>query len=87
MCHMETYMGGRRKEVKEGVKNESSAQDDQLVKLRTKYLYKILTHEYNVQKDYVLQKVDEFHKIPSKQRSQMLAIAMEEIHRRLDDLS
>ncbi|CAI9286057.1 unnamed protein product [Lactuca saligna] len=70
-----------------GFKNESSAQDDQLVKLRTKYLYKILTHEYNVQKDYVLQKVDEFHKIPSKQRSQMLAIAKEEIHRRLDVLS
>ena len=87
MRHMETYMGGSMNEFKAGFKNESSAQDDQLVKLRTKYLYKILTHEYNVQKDYVLQKVDEFHKIPSKQRSQMLAIAKEEIHRRLDDLS
>nr|KAJ0212728.1 hypothetical protein LSAT_V11C400161590 [Lactuca sativa] len=86
MRHMETYMGGSMNEFKAGFKNESSAQDDQLVKLRTKYLYKILTHEYNVQKDYVLQKVDEFHKIPSKQRSQMLAIAKEEIHRRLDDL-
>ncbi|CAI9293446.1 unnamed protein product [Lactuca saligna] len=70
-----------------GFKNESSAQDDQLVKLRTKYLYKIITHEYNVKKDYVLQKVDEFHTIPSRQRSQLLAIAKEEIHRRLDDLS
>ncbi|CAI9266059.1 unnamed protein product [Lactuca saligna] len=87
MRHMETYMGGSMNEFKAGFKNESSAQDDQLVKLRTKYLYKILTHEYNVQKDYVLQKVDEFHKIPSKQRSQMLAIAKEEIHRRLDVLS
>ncbi|CAI9286185.1 unnamed protein product [Lactuca saligna] len=87
MRHMETYMGGSMNEFKVGFKNESSAQDDQLVKLRTKYLYKILTHEYNVQKDYVLQKVDEFHKIPSKQRSQMLAIAKEEIHRRLDVLS
>nr|KAJ0218872.1 hypothetical protein LSAT_V11C300124030 [Lactuca sativa] len=87
MRHMETYMGGGMNEFKDGFKNESSAQDDQLVKLRTKYLYKILTHEYNVQKDYVLQKVDEFHKIPSKQRSQMLAIAKEEIHRRLDVLS
>nr|KAJ0228084.1 hypothetical protein LSAT_V11C100007160 [Lactuca sativa] len=87
MRHMETYMGGSMKEFKAGFKNESSAQDDQLVKLRTKYLYKIVTHEYNVQKDYVLQKVDEFHKIPSRQRSQLLAIAKEEIHRRLDDLS
>ncbi|CAI9297950.1 unnamed protein product [Lactuca saligna] len=66
MRHMETYMGGRMNEFKVMFKNESSAQDDQLVKLRTKYLYKIITHEYNVQKDYVLQKVDEFHKIPSR---------------------
>ncbi|CAI9304389.1 unnamed protein product [Lactuca saligna] len=87
MRHMETYMGGSMNEFKAGFKNESSAQDDQLVKLRTKYLYKILTHEYNVQKDYVLQKVNEFYKIPSKQRSQLLAIAKEENHRRLDDLS
>ncbi|CAI9297561.1 unnamed protein product [Lactuca saligna] len=87
MRHMETYMGGSMNEFKVGFKNESSAQDDQLVKLRTKYLYKIITHEYNVQKDYVLQKVDEFHKIPSRQRSQLLAIAKEEIYRRLDDLS
>ncbi|CAI9285833.1 unnamed protein product [Lactuca saligna] len=87
MRHMETYMGGSMNEFKVGFKNEASAQDDQLVKLRTKYLYKIPTHEYNMQKDYVLQKVDEFHKIPSKQRSQLLAIAKEEIHRRLDDLS
>ncbi|CAI9290907.1 unnamed protein product [Lactuca saligna] len=54
MCHMETYMGGSMNEFKVGFKNESSAQDDQLVKLRTMYLYKIVTHEYNVQKDYVL---------------------------------
>ncbi|CAI9262025.1 unnamed protein product [Lactuca saligna] len=87
MRHMETYMGGSMNEFKVGFKNESSSQDDQLVKLRTKYLYKIITHEYNVQKDYVLRKVNEFHKIPSKQRSQLLAIAKEEIHRRLDDLS
>ncbi|CAI9263510.1 unnamed protein product [Lactuca saligna] len=87
MHHMETYMGGSMNEFKARFKNESSAQDDQLVKLRTKYLYKIITHEYNVRKDYVLQKVDEFHKIPSRQRSQLLAIAKEEIHRRLHDLS
>nr|KAJ0218877.1 hypothetical protein LSAT_V11C300140660 [Lactuca sativa] len=87
MRHMETYMGGSMNEFKVGFKNESSAQDDQLVKLRTKYLYKIVTHEYNVQKDYVLQKVDEFHKIPSRQRSQLLAIAKKQIHTRLDDFS
>ncbi|CAH1420619.1 unnamed protein product [Lactuca virosa] len=87
MRHMETYMGGSMNEFKVGFKNESSAQDDQLVKLRTKYLYKIITHEYNVQKDYVLQKVDEFHKIPSRQRSELLAIAKEQIHTRLDDFS
>ncbi|CAI9261236.1 unnamed protein product [Lactuca saligna] len=87
MRHMETYMGGSMNKFKVGFKKESSAQDDQLVKLRTKYLYKIITHEYNVQKDYVLQKVDEFHKIHSRQHSQLLAIAKEEIHRRLDDLS
>nr|KAJ0218106.1 hypothetical protein LSAT_V11C300150680 [Lactuca sativa] len=85
MRHMETHMGGSMNEFKVGFKNESSAQDDQLVKLRTKYLYKIVTHEYNVQKDYMLQKVDEFHKIPSRQRSQLLAIAKEQIHTRLDD--
>nr|KAJ0227372.1 hypothetical protein LSAT_V11C100031940 [Lactuca sativa] len=71
MRHMETYMGGSMNEFKVGFKNESSAQDDQLVKLRT---------------DYVLQKVDEFHKIPLRHRSQLLAIAKEEIHKRLDDL-
>nr|KAJ0192361.1 hypothetical protein LSAT_V11C800426010 [Lactuca sativa] len=87
MRHMETYMGGSMNEFKVGFKNESSAQDDQLVKLRTKYLYKIITHEYIVQKDYVLQKVDEFHKIPSRQRSELLAIAKEKIHTRLDDFS
>ncbi|CAI9296535.1 unnamed protein product [Lactuca saligna] len=38
MRHMETYMGGSMNEFKAGFKNESSAQDDQLVKLRTKYL-------------------------------------------------
>nr|KAJ0209832.1 hypothetical protein LSAT_V11C400163580 [Lactuca sativa] len=38
MRHMETYMGGSMNEFKAGFKNESSAQDDQLVKLSTKYL-------------------------------------------------
>nr|KAJ0193703.1 hypothetical protein LSAT_V11C800420220 [Lactuca sativa] len=87
MRHMETYMGGSMNEFKVGFKNESPAQDDQLAKLRTKYLYKIITREYNVHKDYVLQKVDKFHKIPARQRSKLLSITKEQIHTRLDDFS
>ncbi|CAH1425974.1 unnamed protein product [Lactuca virosa] len=85
--HMETYMGGSMNEFKVGFKNKSLAKDDQLAKLRTKYLYKIITQEYNVHKDVVLQKVDQFHKIPSRQRSEMLSIAKEQIHTILDDFS
>ncbi|CAH1421787.1 unnamed protein product [Lactuca virosa] len=87
MRHMETYMGGSMNEFKVGFKNESSAQDDQLAKLRTKYVYKMINHEYNVHKDAVLQKVDQFHKIPSRQRTEMLSIAKEQIHKRFDDFS
>ncbi|CAI9297816.1 unnamed protein product [Lactuca saligna] len=87
MRRMETYMGGSMNEFKVGFKKESPAQDDQLAKLRTKYLYKIITREYNVHKDYVLQMVDEFHKIPARQRSELLSIAKEQIHTRLDDFS
>ncbi|CAH1445865.1 unnamed protein product [Lactuca virosa] len=88
MRYMETYMSGSMNEFKVGFKNEFPAQDDQLAKLRTKYLYKIITHEYNVHKDSVLQKVDQFHKIPSRQRSELVSIiAKEQIHTRLDDFS
>nr|KAJ0184851.1 hypothetical protein LSAT_V11C900484990 [Lactuca sativa] len=87
MRHMETYMSGSMNEFKVGFKNKSPAQDDQLSKLRKKYLYKIITHEYNVHKDYVLQKVNEFYKFSARQRSELLSIAKEQIHTRLSDFS
>lgn len=78
MRHMETYMGPKK--FRTGFKKESKEQQNQLEKLRVKYLTKILSNEHNVYKEFVKAAAAEFQTIAPRKRGAIRAAAAKNIH-------
>jgi Ulp1 family protease len=86
MRHMEVYMGEEGKDWKAGfVKEEDKEQNEQIKDLRKKYAAKILLHDLNEAKEYVIQDMKDYMKLPGYDRRKMQLTSKNRIQKRLKD--
>ncbi|KAM0046589.1 putative Ulp1 protease family catalytic domain, papain-like cysteine peptidase superfamily [Helianthus debilis subsp. tardiflorus] len=72
MRHMETYMGEDANKYHCGfAKEESGLQKKQIEDLRRKYTTKILLHDANENKPYVVSLVSNFQELPAKEKQKL----------------
>lgn len=88
MRHMETYMGyTSAKNWKCGLKDEGPEQQDQIYELRKKYLSKILKSEINLRRSFVLEEVEEYRRLPSDTKENLMKNRFLRIQDRLKNFS
>ncbi|MFS7910923.1 hypothetical protein Hanom_Chr02g00111891 [Helianthus anomalus] len=72
MRHMETYMGEDANNYRCGFEEEKSGlQKKKIEDLRQKYTTKILLHNVNENKPYVISLVSNFQQLPAKEKQKL----------------
>ena len=88
MRHMETYMGyTSAKNWRCGLKDEGPEQQAQINELRKKYLSKILRSDVNINRSLVLNELDEYRRLPSDVKENLMKNRFLRIQDRLKNFS
>lgn len=83
MRHMETYSG--KKDFDAGFVKEGAEQDKQIEDLRKKYMSKILLSDYNENRHVVESEVEEYHRLPLKEKRTLQQMSKKNIAERASD--
>jgi hypothetical protein len=87
MRYMETYMGSAKKKYSSGFGRECGAQDTILLRMRTRYLHRLVTFEKNKLKDDIMAKVIHYKQtVPFNERENQKLKSLMVITERLNDV-
>ncbi|KAI3825097.1 hypothetical protein L1987_06573 [Smallanthus sonchifolius] len=86
MRHIETFKGTAAKDCQYGLTNESEKQQHELNDLRRKYVTKMLLHDINISKEFIISKLKDYLKMDADVKRHLHGTARERMLQRLKNM-